>query len=195
MRDLPEGIYRVATGFEVEKLTSEGWRIVEVLVQSELQPQTDMVPQPVPQGGYANGCTMAVTRYHRIQVHKFLVRRDPESALANLTARIEVLTTSNESFKKDREIATKERDEVFKKLQLAEANVTRLTSERDEIRKVADNRQAKVIQMEDAFGKVWQGVGDFGMRQILGTEAVNPKPAPPDQRRTVFERLTSNEET
>jgi hypothetical protein len=194
MRPFPEGLYRVCSAFEVEKLTAEGWRIADILNESELISNMEMVPAPVPQGGYSNGQTVSVTRYHRVQVHKYLLHREAASVLADQAAKLLKLTQQVDQLTKDRKAAEVATGEMTKKLGVAEANVKRLADERDEIRKIGDVNTAKVRRMEEDFGKVWQGVGETGMRQILGTEAVNPKPAPPDQRRTAYERLTSNEE-
>jgi ribosomal protein S21 len=175
---------RVVHGHELEGLTRRGWKVVETLVETELQSVTEPASDSemesikrqyggyVPQGQTYYDGSMSVPvgmrrRQIPVQVTKFLVGEPLESALEELVSQLEKEGTARG--RAEREVA-----DALTLTKKAEEESARLAKSHDVCSKDRDRfhgevyeLQAQKRKLEGDIGKLRVALGDLRMKEIL----------------------------
>jgi hypothetical protein len=175
---------RVVHGHELDLLTRRGWKVVETLIETELQdvlePASDAEMEAVkrqyggyiPQGNtYYDGTRNIPVGMRRrqvaVQVTKFLVGESLESALEELVSQLEALRAVNAKNAQ----ATTEAEAATKKAQEELARMTTsheaCSAARDNWEKRAHENAARQRKLEGDIGKLRVALGDLRMKEIL----------------------------
>ena len=170
-----EHVMQVCEASELERLTSSGWQVFEVLRESELMHSSHE------EQGLAHAAELARASYsnypERVHLgrsavavrHRFLLRKSASSAVAEANAaseslRQEVATLSADKKKLEQGLATV--TEIGKRLE-GDVERSRETASRlrDELRVSNEAKQ----KMERDLAAIRQDIGEAAMRRILGT--------------------------
>jgi len=175
---------RVVHGHELEGLTRRGWKVVETLVETELQSvmepasdsEMDAVKRQyggyVPQGqtyydGMMNVPIGMRRRQIAVQITKFLVGEPLESALEGLVSENEAVRAAKyaaENAKATAEAATKKAQEELARMTTSHEACT---AARNDWEKRAHENAARHRKLECDIGKLRVALGDLRMKEIL----------------------------
>ena len=201
-KEMADGLYDVVEASQLSLKTSAGWRIAAILPESvpgQVYEQVLPFNSNTATGVYPG--TVSTTKGAVFNVHKFLIWQDAESERHRLSE--EVSRLSNDLYKNKQHLdeTTEARTKMAKELEAAnkkyesiQADFKQRGDEVATLKKAATEKDSMLAKLKEDFGKVWAAVGDLKMREVLGMEVENPKPVPEAERKTVYDRITSNEE-
>ncbi len=167
-----EGIHKVVSADALEFATSQGWQMVQVLLETEIEDVVELAVHPNAgnsESGY-NSDTITETRGHEIKVHRFLLRKGVELVIGELT---EQLRVGAEKLKASEEVLeTKVKEVEAKGVELETVKIRR-----DELAEIAVRLEAKVTEAREAIEALKKSAGQFEMaldtvRQEIGTQEV-----------------------
>jgi hypothetical protein len=168
-----KGLVKTIHASKLEECSREGWVVVDTYDEQNTELVSGTEPREIPHGpnDYSHEATVFTSRHYVVTAHYFVVRRDPESHLAELHEEIADLKTLFD----EKNVALNQAQAALTKatqdLELAQIDVTSLRSDAG---RVSNDRQAeriKMRKMEDDLGKLRKALGELRVREILGEGA------------------------
>jgi len=162
------GVCKIVSASDVEKYTSEGWRLIDIVQTTEnVGFRTDIVVAPDYSGG-PMGKQSVLNPIVGI-VSQYVLMKDPESALAALNGELAAtnqrLSEAETAVRASEASDTKLRAELEAKTRAVGVFRESLDDHVIQLR----NAQSTIRRMEVDLGKVRTEIGEAEMRRILGT--------------------------
>jgi hypothetical protein len=160
-----DGVLRVAEGSELESLTTQGWRMLQVLPESREIVSREEVPLVLPGQNYPT--TYSGTRAQVVQQHRFLMLKEERTVLAEAQARFDAVTADNQ--KKTAallEAEKKAKEQAAQWQRICEEN-KRYLEQTVALREEVATMRGQRDKMEKDIGKVRAAVGELKMKEIL----------------------------
>lgn len=161
-----DGVLRVAEGSELEGLTMQGWRMLQVLPESREIVSREEVPLVLPGQNYPT--TYSGTRAQVVQQHRFLMLKEERTVLAEAQARFDALHA--ESLKTAHallEAEKKVKEQTAQWQRICEEN-KRYLEQTVAVREEVATMRGQRDKMEKDIAKVRAAVGELKMKEILG---------------------------
>lgn len=162
-------IHKVVDAMNLEFATESGWEYVEQIIEMIAVPVTDQVPVVVPTSGgghYTQHVTASKTVTERRVA--FLVRRNPESALAKLTEERDAARGSLSSLKYELEKQREQTEQWQNDHDVAIEARNRANERAGDNHLMVTNLRDQLRIMETDMAKVREAVGSVRMKEILG---------------------------
>lgn len=172
-----DGVFKVVDGYDLERSTERGWRLVEILRESDVSVGTDeeLHPQFVNHdygsGSYYGGDEkVRLDKAHVVERSRFLLRKDPDSAIAEVVDEMDEMESRVSGMERERKAALERVGVVESQLgtllrQVEEKN-RQVERANTECAAARDQR----LKIEADLAKVRQAVGELKMKEILAGE-------------------------
>lgn len=165
-----KGITKVVMGDQLERLTMEGWVVLDSFSEMDGTTIAESVPMVIPGQSYAT--SQYGNRAMQRSTQKFLVGKDEESSLADLTKQLIDLGSTQATLKQERQRAMDALDESIKTTASRDTTINilnnRLNHSIEDCKRLKAETDTTVIKLT----KVRVAIGEIQYQQIVGVEDV-----------------------